>query len=177
MNSPLRILITTLELDTRRGVQNVSRDLAAGLRDAGHEPVLYTRKSGPVADDLRAAGFAVEVDVQALKGPFDVIHGQHLVACSPALARFAETPAVFVCHDNVSWFDAAPRLPNIRRYAAVSESLADRVAFDAGLDRKSVTVILNGVDTARFAPGPAPPKRPSRALAFAKNEDHIAVIR
>jgi hypothetical protein len=93
------------------------------------------------------------------------------------LERFPETPAVFVCHDNVSWFDAAPRLPNIRRYASVSKSLADRVAFDAGLDCDSVALILNGVDTERFAPGPALPKKPSRALAFAKNEDHIAVIR
>ncbi|WP_156767561.1 glycosyltransferase [Candidatus Viadribacter manganicus] len=177
LNSPLRILITTLELDTRRGVQNVSRDLAVGLRDAGHDPVIYTRKSGSVAADLRATGFQVETNVQALDGPFDVIHGHHLVACSPALARYPYTPAVFVCHDNVSWFDAAPRLPSIRRHAAVSESLVDRVAFDAGVDRSSVALILNGVDTARFAPGPAPPTKPARALAFAKNEDHIAVIR
>lgn len=177
MNSPLRILITTLELDTRRGVQNVSRDLAVGLRNAGHAPVVYARKSGPVADDLRAAGFQVETNVQAIEGSFDVIHGHHLVACSPALARYPETPAVFVCHDNASWFDAAPRLPNIRQYAAVSESLVDRVAFDAGLDRSSIALILNGVDTARFAPGAAPPRKPARALAFAKNEDHIAIIR
>lgn len=122
-------------------------------------------------------GFQVETDVQALEGPFDVIHGHHLVACSPALMRFPETPAVFVCHDNVSWFDAAPRLPNIRRYAAVSQSIADRVAFDAGIDNGSVAIVLNGVDTARFAPGAALPKKPARALAFAKNEDHIAIIR
>ncbi len=177
MSPPLRILITALELNTRRGVQNVTRDLAHGLRRFGHSVTLYTREDGPVAGDLRQAGFAVELSVDRLQGPFDVIHGQHLVACSPVLAKFPETPAIFVAHDNASWFDAAPILPSIRRYAAVSEALAGRIMQDAGLGRADIALILNGVDTDRFAAGEPPETPPRRALAFAKNEDHMGAIR
>lgn len=177
MNPPLRILITTLELNARRGAQNVTRDLAFGLRAAGHEVTLYTRQLGPVADDLRSAGFPVELSIDAVKGPFDVIHGQHLVVCSPALAKFPTVPAVFVAHDNVSWFDQAPALPNIRGYAGVSRALAGRVAYDAKLREDAVRVILNGVNMERFRPGPPPATPPKRALAFAKNEDHINAVR
>lgn len=177
MNSPLRILMTTLELRVRRGAQNVTRDLALGLRAAGHDVTLYTRAGGAVADDLRGAGFAVETSLGALRDPFDVIHGQHLVSCSPVLAQYPDTPAVFVAHDNVSWFDAAPILPNIRLYAGVSRAIAERVAHDAEVDAAKVRIVLNGVDMDRFRPGPAPNTPPRRALAFAKNADHVAVVR
>lgn len=170
-------MITTLELNARRGVQNVTKDLALGLKKAGHTPIVYTRQWGPVAQDLRDAGLQVEINTDALKGPFDVIHGHHLVPCAAVLARFPETPAIFVAHDNVSWFDMAPRLPSIRIYAGVSASLADRAAYDSGAPREQVRVIINGVDTERFAPGPAPAPKPKRALAFAKNEEHVAAIR
>jgi hypothetical protein len=138
---------------------------------------LYTRAAGAVADDLRAAGFPVETNLDALHGPFDVIHGQHLVACSPVLALHPETPAVFVAHDNVSWFDAAPVLPNVRLYAGVSRAIAARVAHDAEIEAAKVRIVLNGVDMDRFRPGPAPNTPPRRALAFAKNADHVAAVR
>lgn len=177
MAPPLRILITALDMTARRGVQSVTRDLAIGLRDAGHAVSLYARNAGPAAEDLRRAGFSVETKVEALTGAYDIIHGQQLVTCAPVLARFPEIPAVFVCHDNVGWFDEAPRLPNVRRYAAVSEVMADRVASDAGIDRASVALILNGVDLRRFTPGGALPPSPRKALAFAKNSDHVEIIR
>lgn len=177
MNSPLRILITTLELNARRGVQNVTKDLALGLIKAGHTAIVYTRQWGPVAQDLIDAGVQVELSADTLKGSFDVIHGHHLVPCAPVLARFPDTPAIFVAHDNVSWFDAAPRLPNIRIYAGVSESLADRAAYDSGVPRERVRIVINGIDTKRFTAGPQAPPKPKRALAFAKNEEHMAAIR
>lgn len=169
-------MITTLELNARRGVQNVTKDLALGLKKAGHTPVIYTRQWGPVAQDLRDAGVQVETSTDALGGPFDVIHGHHLVPCAAALARFPATPAIFVAHDNVSWFDMAPRLPSIRIYVGVSDSLADRAAYDSGAPREQVRVVINGVDTERFTPGPPPAPKPKRALAFAKNEEHVAAI-
>lgn len=170
--------MTTLELTTRRGVQNVTRDLALGLSQAGHKVCVYARNGGVVADDLRALGVQVETEIARLaSGKFDVIHTHHPAVCSPALARFPETPAVFVCHDDASWFDAAVRLPNIVKYAAVSDSMAGRVAADAGLTRAEVALLLNGVDTQRFLPGPQPAASPKRALAFAKNSEHVDVLR
>ncbi|MCX7359678.1 MAG: glycosyltransferase family 4 protein [Alphaproteobacteria bacterium] len=170
--------MTTLELATRRGVQNVTRDLARGLSEAGHNVCVYARNGGVVADDLRAQGVRVETEIVRLAGSkFDVIHTHHAAACSPVLARFPETPAVLVCHGDASWFDAAVRLPNIVKYAAVSESMAERVAADIGIARADVALLLNGVDTKRFRPGPPPQTPPRRALAFAKNSEHVELLR
>jgi hypothetical protein len=178
VTAPLRILLTTLELKTQRGVQNVTRDLALGLTRAGHNVCVYVRQGGPVADDLRARGIRVEQHIHGIaREEFDVIHGHHLVACAPALAQFPDVPAVFVCHGDASWFDVAPRLPSIVRYAAVSQSMAARVAADADIPVDNVALLLNGVDTTRFLPGPAPAPKPKRALAFAKNSEHMAAIR
>ncbi|MEQ1819863.1 MAG: glycosyltransferase [Terricaulis sp.] len=170
--------MTTLELATRRGVQNVTRDLALGLSEAGHDVCVYTRNGGVVANDLRVQGLRVETDTSRLaESKFDVIHTHHPVACSPALACFPEAPAVFVCHGDASWFDAAVRLPNIVKYAAVSESMAARIATDIGIARADIALLLNGVDTKRFLPGSAPQSVPRRALAFAKNSEHVEVLR
>src|SRR5262249_49348144 len=113
MSSALRVLITAYDLASRRGVPMVTRDLAIGLAAAGHEPTLYTQQAGEIAEELRQLGFRVEERAGALEGPFDVIHGNHLVVCAEVLARLPETPAVFVCHDNEAYFDAAPVLPNV----------------------------------------------------------------
>lgn len=170
-------MITTLELATRRGVQNVTRDLALGLCEAGHEVCVYTRKRGVVADELSARGVRVEIKIARLVGlTFDVIHSHHPAACSPVFAQFPETPAIFVCHGDASWFDAAVRLSNIVKYAAVSESMAERIAADVDIRRQDVALLLNAVDTKRFLPGPAPQNPPQRALAFAKNSEHVGVV-
>ena len=55
--------------------------------------------------------------------------------------------------------------------------MAQRVMTDTGVGRESVSLLLNGVDTARFQPGPPPNTPPRRALAFAKNAEHVALIR
>lgn len=138
---------------------------------------VYTRKRGVVADELKAQGVRVETSIARLVGStFDVIHSHHPAACSPVFAQFAETPAVFLCHGDASWFDAAVRLPNIVKYAAVSESMAERVAADVEIPRRDVALLLNAVDVKRFLPGPVVQDPPRRALAFAKNSEHVGAV-
>ena len=173
----LRVLITNVTLAGRTGTEIVVRDLALGLARAGDRPMVYAPRSGPIADELRRAGIPVVDDIAAVPATPDVIHGHHVIQTAVALARFPQVPAVFVCHDREAWHDTPPRLPGVRAWATVSDSFRTRVAADTGLAPEAVQLVLNGVDTDRFQPGPALPPRPRRALAFAKNQGHLDGIR
>lgn len=161
----------------RTGTEIVTRDIAQGLLKAGHRPAVYSQTYGSIAAELVAQGILVKTHVADLEDEFDVIHGHHLVTCAAALARYPQVPAIFVCHDGDSWFDEAVILPNVVRYAAVSEVLVDRVATEINKPRDQIDLVLNGVDMQRFRPGAPPSATPRTALAFAKNPQHVEAVR
>lgn len=171
----LRVLITNLTLAGRTGTEIVSRDLALALKRAGHAPTVYSPHTGAIAEELRAAGVPVVEDIAEVAEAPDVIHGHHVIQTGIAAARFADTPAVFVCHDAVAWHDAPPRLPNVRAFVGVSGRCAGRLIAD-GAPVEAVSVIPNGVDTDRFPPGGPLPRKPRTALAFARTQAHLPAV-
>ena len=173
----MRILLTNITLSGRTGTETVTRDLALGYLRAGHEPMVYTRTLGPIAEELRARSIPVADRIDDIAGGFDVIHGHHLNACVAVFAKFPNIPAISVVHDFTAWHDAPPKLAQIRRYVAISDGFAYRLTGEAGISEGVTRVILNGVDTDRFRPGAAVQSAPRRALAFAKNEGHVEAIR
>jgi hypothetical protein len=175
--SPLKVLITNLQLSGRNGTEIVTRDLALGLRRLGHRPIILTQTDGPIATELRDASIPVATDIAQIGGPVDVIHAHHTHMAGIAIARFPSAPCVFLAHDFVAWSDAPPMLPSVRCYLAVDETVADRLTFQHGLPKNVVHVHLNAVDLDRFQPGPELPPKPKRALAFAKNIRHVRAIR
>ena len=172
----LTVLLTNLVLNGRSGTENVVRQLAPALRALGHRPICYSPQAGPIADTLRAAAIPVVTELDGALPAVDVIHGHHLPTTVAALARWPETPAIFVCHDFVAWHDTPPLFPAVRRYVAVDDTVATRLRAE-GVDPSRQSVVLNQPDLTRFIPGPALPERPRRALAFAKNHGHIEPIR
>jgi hypothetical protein len=172
----LTVLLTNLVLNGRSGTENVVRQLALALRALGHRPICYSPQAGPIADTLRAAAIPVVTELHDALPAVDVIHGHHLPTTVAALARWPETPAIFVCHDFVAWHDTPPQFPAVRRYVAVDETVAKRLRAE-GVAPSRLSVVLNQPDLTRFTPGPALPDRPRRALAFAKNHGHIEPIR
>jgi len=83
-------------------------------------------------------------------------------------------PALFVCHDGVTWHSTPPRTPRIGVYAAVDQNCRDRMMLEHGI--AEVRILPNAVDLERFRRREALPPRPGRALVFsnAASEDSFA---
>lgn len=176
---PRRILLTNLTLATRTGTETSTRDLALEFLRRGHQVAIFTPDPGPLADELAQAGVPVLADLNQLTEPPDLIHGHHNLPLLAALVRFPEAPAIYTCHDAQSWFDRAPLLPQIRRYAAVGGHTRDRLLAD-GVPAERVLLMLNFVDLARFPVRAPLPVRPQRALVFAnqaREDTYLPAVR
>lgn len=170
----MRVLITNQTMAGRTGTETFVRDLALGLKNLGHHPIVYSPELGPLADELHEATIPVVDDLSKIAEPPDVIHGHHRHAAVSAMVRFPSTPAIFVVHDWHSWHDEPPRFPQILRYVAIDETRRERLVIEHGIDPSHVEIIPNGVDTQRFAARSPLPDHPSRALVFSSyvTSDH-----
>lgn len=166
MHSGLRVLITNTTLATRTGTELFVRDLAAGLLEQGHSPVVYTPFPGPVADEIRGATIPVVSDLASIAAAPDVIHGHHWPETLTALLAFPGVPALTVCHSWVGWRDVPFDFPRVLRYVAVDHTCRDRLRFENGIPEDRIRVVHNSVDLERFRPRAALPARPRRALVF-----------
>ena len=162
----MKILLTNLTLATRTGTEIVTRDLALGLAGAGHTPVVFCPDPGPMAHEIREAGVLTIDDLEQLSDVPDVIHGHHHVETTTAMLRFPDTPAIFVCHDRLSWHDLPPHSVQIRRYVAVDRNCLERLIDEAGLPAEKTRIIHNAVDIRRFPSPHKPSEQPRRALIF-----------
>lgn len=162
----MKILITNTALESWTGSELYARDIARGLRGRGHTPFLFSPFLGPLAEDIRREGFVVLDDLAGLSEPPDLIHGQHHAEAMAAMAFFPAVAAVYFCHGTKPWEEIPPRHPRIRRYVAVSESVAEHMVLRAGIPERNIDIVPNFVDTKRFpARGPLS-LHPQRALVF-----------
>lgn len=174
---PLTVLIANIYLTGRSGTEIVTREVAFALKRAGHRPIVYAGELGPIAEEIRARGIPVTDDIAAVAPEVDLIHGNHNQVTAIAAARFPNAPTLFFAHDFTAWHSAPPFLANICKYVAVDDTVAERLRFEAGIPADRIATLLNAVDIDRFAPGPPLPERPRRALAFAKNVEHLHAVR
>src|SRR5437588_6926463 len=139
----MRVLITNNTLDTRCGSELYVRDVALALLRRGHQPVAYSTRLGPVAEELRSLTIPAIDDLSALTAMPDVIHGQHHLDAMTAMVRFPETPAVYFCHGWLPWQEAAPRFPSIGRYVAIDDLCLERLQCVHGIEPERIRVIRN----------------------------------
>jgi hypothetical protein len=134
--SGLRILITNLKLESRTGTELFVCDLARGLLEAGHRPVLYSPRLGKLAAEIRRETVPVVDDLDKLSTPPDIIHGQHANETLTALLHFPHAPALYFCHDWYSADDYPPRFPRVLRYAAADEQCYDKLVCECGVPQE-----------------------------------------
>jgi len=177
---PRRVLLANVTMSARSGTDLYTRDLALSLLRRGWLPIVYTSQLGRPAEELRQATIPVVDDIRAVAARPDVIHGHHGLETLTALARFRDVPALFVCHDWVSWHSVPPRSTRIGAYVAVDRNCRDRMMFEHGIAESSIHVFTNAVDLARFRRRDALPSTPRRALIFnnaALETGYVAAIR
>jgi glycosyltransferase involved in cell wall biosynthesis len=177
--TPLRILIATESLRRYTGTELYSRDLALGLRAAGHAPAVYVRLTGSLSDDLQAAGIPVITNLRRVPWRPQVIHGHHRATTLLALAAFRDVPALYLCHNHAYWLDRTPLHPRVRRYLGVSRLCIARMKQERA-PADAIAFAPNWVDVDRFLPRRALPRRPGRALVFsnyASDETHLPAVR
>jgi hypothetical protein len=176
-----RVLIATTAMSARSGTDLYTRDLALALLRRGWLPIVYTSEIGPPAEELRQATIPVIDDIDSLTAPPDVIHGQHTLETLTVLSRFRGVPALFVCHDALSWHSIPPRSSRIRSWVAVDRNCRDRMIFEHAVPEGAIHVFTNAVDLARFRRRAPLPVRPRRALVFnnaaAQTSSYVATIR
>lgn len=161
---PRRVLIATYSATSGSGSDLYTRDLALALLRRGWQPVVFATVLGNVAEELRNATIPVTDDIASIAVVPDVIHGHHHLETLAALARFPDVPALFVCHDGLTWHSTPPRTPRIGQYLAVDRNCRDRMELEHGI--ANVRVLPNAVDLQRFVRRPPLPPRPMRALVF-----------
>ncbi|HEU4769765.1 MAG TPA: glycosyltransferase family 4 protein [Pyrinomonadaceae bacterium] len=161
-----RILITNLKLEGWTGTELFVRDIARGLLEAGHRPVIYSPRLGRLAAEIRKETIPVIEDLSQLSRSPDIIHGQHVNETLTALLHFPNAPALYFCHD---WYfdeDHPPRFPRILRYAAVDDACYDKLVWECGVPEDRAHIVPQFADLARFVPRPPLPSRPSRAVVL-----------
>lgn len=167
---PLSILLTNIRMSMFGGTQTFTRDLAIGLRRAGHRPQIYTPRLGVVSEELSAAGVPVYDRLGRIEELPHVIHGnQHaeLVAC---IAHFRETPALFTCHSPVDLCDSPPHLQRIRHFVAVDRIRRERLLRERWIETSDVSIVENAIDLERFPLHPASPSsKPLTALLLSNH--------
>lgn len=180
-DAPMRVLFTNVGIANRTGTEVVAMDLARGLASRGHRPMIWAPLVEPgLAAPLIRDGIPVVSRFEDLPDAPDVIHGHHHLETIAALRRFPGVPAIFVCHGGHWWHDEPPRHPRIRRYVAVDDFCAERLARIGWIAPDRIAVVRNTVDTEQYRPRPALPDRPRRALIFshyAGEDTHVEPIR
>src|SRR5713226_6102898 len=172
----LKVLITNVEHNERTGTELYAFDLARGLLEHGHSPILYSPRLGPLAEKIRAESVPVIDNLDRLSGPPDIIHGHHAAETVTALLRFPRVPAIYVCHDWYSAIDRPPNFSRILRYVAVDETCRDKLRFEHAVSEERVTTLGQFLDLREFPRRQPLPSRPRRALVLCNHAKEDAYL-
>jgi glycosyltransferase involved in cell wall biosynthesis len=180
--APLRVALMLSGLPST-GAEGVVVHSLADLRDAGVEPVLVTlntRRDGPLAEEVRAAGIRrIDVDARRMLDPaairrlvavfrrehFAVAHAndQDSIILGGLLRRLTGTPLVLSRHVLVEPAEDARERVRARLVLEVARRAADHVivvaeavgttlSVQTGIPADRITAVHNGVELATYAP-------------------------
>lgn len=169
----LRILLATNHLSGWTGSETLALTLAEALAVSGHEVFLYVRHIDREFAQALLPGSLTLVDrletIQTIQ--FDIAHVQHASCLLDIRTTFAELPILFASLGILPILEQPPPFDmGIARYIAISEEVADHLSSQ-GIERSSISVIRNLVDSQKFTPSSAIRERPERILVLSYKID------
>lgn len=173
----MRVLITNIRLNSRSGTEVIVAEVAQELVARGHAVAVYAPVLGPLADTLRGAGVVVSDTIAALnRFQPDLIHGHHSSPYLAAQCLFPDTPALWFCHDALSWHDDPPATPQIVLHVAHGLTTYNRLVYQGGIDPQRIRTLPNAADI-QLLDQFSPPHALRKGLIIAKYHDrHTACL-
>jgi glycosyltransferase involved in cell wall biosynthesis len=174
----MKVLITNIWLVDRGGTEVYTRDLAIALYKRGVRVEVYSPELGAVAEEIRQAGIHITDSISALRNSPDIIHAHHTKPTLEVLRAFPDTPAVYLIHDRVYPGDSPPHHRQIIKYMASDYNTLERL-LEEGIPEQHTGVMLNWVDTKKFALRKHWSEKPRKALVFsnyATRDNHLGII-
>ena len=149
----LRILLVNHSLKNFGGTECYIRDVAAYMRERGHQVLIYSPVDGIVSQFLRKLEFEVVNSLSGVDFRPDLIHAHHCIETTQAMIYYPDVPLIYFTHGAKPWQESPPALTdNIRHFICVSEitkqALRDKVGMH--IDDRKITVLPNFVDENRF---------------------------
>lgn len=161
----MKILLTNIWLHHRGGTEVYVRDLAIELHRRGHQVEVFTPMLGPVSESIQFEGIHTCDNPEELTLEPDLIHGHHFGPTMEVLNRFRDVPAIYVLHDKRYQGDTPPHSRRILRFVAV-DAICRQKLIDFGVSSKSITTLLNWVDTTKFKQRDVFSDIPAKALVL-----------
>ncbi|MGH6825776.1 hypothetical protein [Methyloceanibacter sp.] len=137
--------------------------VAEHLQRLGHEPTIYARICGPMADLAIARGVPVARQSSCLPSSCDVVVAQDGAMAYELGERWPEAPQVFVAHSPIFDLQLPPVFPGVASAIVVlSDRVEQRIRAMAG--SQEIVRLRQPIDAERLFPRGAPRSRPQRAL-------------
>lgn len=164
----MKILWTNHGLARPGGTEMFTLDCVPELVRRGHHVEILTSRPGPIADELTRQGVVVHDSPENVRGPFDLIHGQHYLESLIALTAFPHLPMIYYCHGNPDrgWIEQPPLHPRCLRMITNCTNLAAHLQRTRSIPEEFVGVVVNGFDPSRFRKVRQTPEQLRKAIFF-----------
>lgn len=159
----MNIVLATYLFNRPGGSETYLLTVSEQLQRLGHEVLVLTTETGPMADFAQDRGTRVTTDLAALDGWAQAALVQDAVLSYRLAERFPDLPQVFRAVSDLYDMRIPPALPGVLSSVVVcNDRLRRRVESMAG--DFEIHRLRQPVDTERFVPVGPPPATPRRAL-------------
>lgn len=174
----MNIVLATYLFNRPGGSETYLLTVSEQLQRLGHEVVVLTQETGPMADFASERGTRVTTDIASLDGWAEAALVQDAILSYGLAERFPKLPQVFRAVSDLYDMRLPPVFPGVVSSVVVCNDRLRRRVESMSPDFE-IHRLRQPVDTERFAPVGRSPVRPRRALLLGNylREDRLELLR